>query len=412
MFRRITAAVLIILATILAPFAVGSLWVQQTVMNQERFVSTVGPLAANPAVQDVVATEATNAILEQLDTEARIKAALATADGPVASIIDNPVVLNALASGVTSAVTSGVSNFVHSEDFPQLWTSLAGGVQQGFANLVNRDTENAALKLQDGQLVLNTAIAVDKVREDLVARGVPFASELSVPGRDVVIADTPNLQTLADALRIFMPIASWMWLAVLAMFALGVFLWRPRVRGVMWAGLGFLLAGGLSYLGLRFGESAAARSAPSTYAEITGTVTSLLLRYLATGLLAMVAIGVALLLGGYLGGGTRTGRQVRDRIRGVAHGWGEPLAGGWLGRFTSEHQMFVPTLRALVLAGGVAVLFAVARLTPEVVLWTALGVAVLLLLVEAVEGAGRAYEGGRSGAVVASAEEPEHASEV
>lgn len=404
MFRRVTAAVLIILATILAPFAVGALWVQQTVMNQERFVSTVGPLAADPAVQDVVATETTEAILEQLDTETRLKAALESANGPVASIIDNPVVLNAISSGVTSAVTSGVSNFVHGDDFPQLWTTLSGEVQQGFAQLVNRDTANAALKLQDGQLVLNTAVAVDKVRADLVARGVPFASELSVPGRDVVIANTPNLQKLADALRIFMPIASWMWVVVLAMFALGVFLWRPRVRGVMWAGLGFLLAGGLTYLGLRYGEAAATRAAPSTYAEITGSVTSLLLRFLATALLAMVAIGVALLVGGYLGGGTRTGRLVRDRVRGFAHGWGEPLADGWLGRFTSEHQMFVPTLRAVVLAGGVAVLFAVGRLTPEVVVWTALGVALLLLVIEVVEGAGRAYEGQRPGAVDLSTE--------
>jgi hypothetical protein len=68
--------------------------------------------------------------------------------------------------------------------------------------------------------------------------------------------------------------------------------------------------------------------------------------------------------------------------------------------------MFVPTLRALVIALGVAWLFAAAMLTPARVAWTAAAVAVGLLLVEVAEGAGRGREAVRAGAVVAAAPDP------
>ena len=45
MARRIIAALLIILATILAPFGAGALWAERTITEADTFTETLAPLA-------------------------------------------------------------------------------------------------------------------------------------------------------------------------------------------------------------------------------------------------------------------------------------------------------------------------------------------------------------------------------
>jgi hypothetical protein len=65
--------------------------------------------------------------------------------------------------------------------------------------------------------------------------------------------------------------------------------------------------------------------------------------------------------------------------------------------------MFVPTLRGLTLAGALVYLIALDRATPANVIWTVVVVAVLLLLIEVLEGSGLAREATHAGAVRAEA---------
>ena len=198
-----------------------------------------------------------------------------------------------------------------------------------------------------------------------------------------------------------------MWLAVLVMFALGILLWRPRARGLLWAGLGMALGALATYLALDLGTAQLVDAAPGGFAGLFEILTSTLLRFLVNALLVMLTLGVALIVAGWLGGATSSGRSVRLAIAGVAHGWGRPMSGGGLGRFASGHPMFIPTLRALVILAAAAALFAVDRLSPSIVAWTALATAIALLAVEVVEGAGLARESQRAGALVARLRTPQ-----
>ena len=117
-----------------------------------------------------------------------------------------------------------------------------------------------------------------------------------------------------------------------------------------------------------------------------------MLRFLVNATLVMICLGIALAIAGWLAGATRSGRKVRDAIAGAAHRWGSPLADGPVGRFTSDHPMFVPTLRAIVIALAAAYLILVDRRSPSMILWTFAIMALALLLVEIIEGAGRGYE--------------------
>ncbi|HEX6886868.1 MAG TPA: hypothetical protein VF143_02080 [Candidatus Nanopelagicales bacterium] len=406
MARRIIAALLIIVATVLAPVAIVGLWAERTLTDTQVFVETIAPLADDPQVRQVVATEVSGSLVAAVDAENRINEALGKLSGPLAGLVDSEAVVSSLAAGINGAIESGVQSYTQSDRFGELWTAIATDLQRAFVAAINRDTTDAAVTLQQGQLVLNTKVAAEKVQAELVAKGVPFADQLDkVPGRDIELADTPRLQTAVDVLRVVLPVASWLWAVVLAMLVLGAVLWRPRARGLMWAGLGLGLAGGLTWLALQAGETGLVAAAPAGYGGLLDSLAGILLRFLATALLVMVALGLAALLAGWLAGGSRSGTRVRDMITRPLHRWSAPLADTWVGRFTSDHQMFVPTLRAVVIVLGVVALFAADRLTPGQVLWTALLVGLGLLVVEVAEGAGRSLEATRAGAVVARADE-------
>ncbi len=401
--RRVIAALLIIVASLLAPFAVGALWAERTITETDTFVETLAPLADDPAVQQAVATEVSTSLIDGIDAQARVSEALSRVNGPLAGVRPDSAIAEAIASGINGAIQSGVTSYTQSDRFGDAWTAIATLLQEQFVRLLERDTADAAVTLEDGQIVLDTKVAVEKVQAQLVERGVPFADRLEVPGREVVLADSPNLQTAATALGIFLPVANWLWLVVLLMFVIGIMLWRPRARGVLWTGIGLTIGGALLYASLSLGQAELVSQAPADFADVLTSVSTTMLRFLVNATLVMICLGIALAIAGWLAGATRSGRRVRDAIAGAAHRWGSPLADGPVGRFTSDHPMLVPTLRALVLALGAAYLILVDRRSPSMILWTFGLMALGLLLVEIIEGAGRGYEEPRAGALAAEA---------
>lgn len=396
--RRIVAALLIIVASILAPFAVGARWANQTLTNSEQFTDTVAPLADDPLVQQAIESAVSEAVIEALDIENRLdQLDLLPA-----------IVTEAVASGVNSAVENVVEDYVQSDRFGETWISLASGIQEQFVVLLGRDG-SGAIRLQDGTLVLDTAVVADLVKAELDARGVPYVGDIDAGliDREIVLTESPNLQIAADALRIFMPVSAWLWLVVVVMLIVGVLLWRPRARGALWTGLGLVLGGAITWAGLNFGSAQLSEAAPdpNMRALLRSTI-DILVQFLANSLLVMMALGMALLVGGWLAGGTRSGRRVRDRIAEAAHGWGAPLADSPIGRFTSEHPMLVPTLRGLVMVGALAFLLTADRLHPSTIVWTVVVVGSLLLAVEVIEGSGLSVEQAHAGALRAEAVAP------
>jgi hypothetical protein len=177
----------------------------------------------------------------------------------------------------------------------------------------------------------------------------------------------------------------------------------------MWTGIGLAIGGTVMLLALYLGEAEIVAQAPSEYESVVASVVSTMLRLLLNATLVMICVGISLTITGWLAGATASGRKVRDAIAGAAHRWGSPLADGPVGRFTSDHPMFVPTLRAIVIALAAAYLLLVDRRSPSMILWTFGLMALGLLLVEIIEGAGRGYEQPRAGALVAEASTPAEA---
>ena len=59
----VTSSVLIVLACVLAPLSVASVWASAELSDTQQYVETVAPLAEDPAVQQAVADEVTGVVI-------------------------------------------------------------------------------------------------------------------------------------------------------------------------------------------------------------------------------------------------------------------------------------------------------------------------------------------------------------
>jgi hypothetical protein len=74
--RRVTAAVLILVAAFASVASVVGLWAANTTLNTDRWVATVAPLPRDPQVSAAVSQYATNEVFRVLDVEQRLRTVL------------------------------------------------------------------------------------------------------------------------------------------------------------------------------------------------------------------------------------------------------------------------------------------------------------------------------------------------
>lgn len=391
--RRSIAAVLVLIASILAPISVGALWAQRTLTDTEMFVETLAPLADDPQVQQAVEDSLSDALIERIDAVNRLDQILP----------GGTAVAEAVASGVNSAVENGVSRFVDGQVFGESWVAIAGALHAQVLRLLG-EGDPGAVTLEEGKLVLDTGVALRAVQAELVERGVPLVGtvDLSAAGQDLVLVESPNLQRAADVLEVFLPVATWMWVVVLLMLLAGILLWPHRARGMLWAGIGLSVGGTATWLAIDVGLARLAESSPSPdMADVLAVVIATLTRFLEDSILVMTTLGVALALAGWLAGGTRSGARVREAVTGPVRDLGAPLADTAIGAAAARTPLLVPALRGVVVVLAVWWLLATDRLDPARIAWACVAAVAGLLLIEVVEGAGRHRDELVSGAVVA-----------
>ena len=75
-WRRIVGTILLVVGCVLVPLSLSAVWVRNTLLDTDNYVSTVGPLASDPHVQQAVAKRVTDALVNDATVEKRIAAAL------------------------------------------------------------------------------------------------------------------------------------------------------------------------------------------------------------------------------------------------------------------------------------------------------------------------------------------------
>lgn len=220
--RRILAVVLIVLTVIVFAAGVAGAWARRTVLDTDRYVATVGPLAEEPAVQEYLARTITNQVFLALDVRGRLEAVLAErADQLV--FLAGPIT-----DSVHGFVQDQVDKVVASEQFARLWTEVNRLAQEQAVRLLEGDTE--VVTIQGDKTVLNLVPIANEVLKgvsgvvsELIGRPVtlPELTAQTVPdeaiarieqalGVDlptdfgtIVIYDTEELAAVQQAVNLF-----------------------------------------------------------------------------------------------------------------------------------------------------------------------------------------------------------------
>jgi hypothetical protein len=169
--RRILTPILVVLAVLVFTVSVPAVWSARTVLNTDRYVATVEPLADDPAVQQAIATRVTDEVFAALNVQEVISDTLA-AIGERATLLAGP-----LTNALHGFVQEQVLKVVQSAAFETFWVEANRFVHTQVLAVLRGESETVSLA--EGKVLLNLVplvnlalASIENVSSDLVGRDV------------------------------------------------------------------------------------------------------------------------------------------------------------------------------------------------------------------------------------------------
>lgn len=360
--RRIFTPILVALSIIVFTITVPAAWGARTVLNTDRYVATVAPLAEDPAVQESIATKVTDQVFLALNVEQTLSDVLASI-GERATVLAAP-----LTSAMKGFVQDQVLKVVQSDAFQTFWVEANRFVHTQVLAILRGEGETVTVV--QGKVLLNLLPLVNlalgsiqTVASDLVGRDVtlptiepgeaPSASitkleqalGIDLPDQygQIVVYDSEDLAALQKLLYAFERLL--VLLLVLIPILVAASLWvstrrrRTLIQLTVGAAVGLVIVRRIAIISKdRLFERVDTVKFPSVRV-LTDDLMSSLFRYTAI-LLAIVLLTalVALVTGPYPWAVTLRG-WVRDGSRAVAAGFsGEQLPDTGRVRWIRDHR--------------------------------------------------------------------------
>jgi len=369
--RRIVAAILLVITILVFTVTVPAAWGARTVLNTDRYVATVAPLANDPAVQESIARKVTAQVFEALNVEGVISDALASI-GDRATVLAGP-----LTTALRGFVQEQVLRVVQSDAFDTFWTEANRFVHTQVVEILKGNEEQVSVV--EGKVLLNLvplinlALAqIDRVASDLIGRDVTLPTiEPDTPREEAVnrieqalgvdlpddygsieVYDADSLAALQQALFTFQRLLVLLLVMIPVLIAVTLLVSTRRRRTLIQltvgGAIGLVLIRRFAIIGRdSLFESVDTEDFPSVRV-LTEELMSSLFRY--TGVLlaiVLLALLIALLTGPYPWA-VALRRWVGDLGRGIgAAVGGRPLPDTGRVRWVREHR------DALMLAGAV-----------------------------------------------------------
>jgi hypothetical protein len=311
--RTIFSIIVFVLATVLTPLSVAGHWAHSTIVDAERYVETIGLIGASPEVQTAFAEVVTDAIVEQVNTESLVSDFLGgiLPGNEVTDRLAGPI-----ATGINGLIGTAVDTFVTSDAFTRAWLELNKAAQKGFIALLQEEP-SGPIELQGDDVVLNLDSVIALAQEKLVESGISFAANITVPATDkqFVLMSVPALAQARTFYAFSAPILSWVMVLIAAMFILAILLARRRARTTVAAGIAVIGSAFALYAATVLGEGVVTNQFEGSIFEDSAVVVyQSFLSYLVSGLQALLALGIILVLGGWLAGRTNSAHYVRGHF--------------------------------------------------------------------------------------------------
>jgi hypothetical protein len=306
--RSTAQVVLLVVATVCAIVAPPAVWSRNLVLNTDKYVQTLKPLAADSGVQDAVIAAIDKAVDAQIDIEELVRENL-----PRAAALAAPI-----EQAAETLVNTVVTKFVRSDAFQALWVTIN---RVAHTQIVRLLTGNGNVLQIDngGRVVLNLQTAVNEVRNALASLGLKVAHRVVPVGATLQIAQLHGLAKARSFTKLLDNLADWLpWIMlVLFLASIAVAVRRRRaVAAAAWCFAGAMLLIGLLLLVGRHYYLAAIAS-DDIPRSVAMTVYDTLVRFLRDGIRILLAIGLLVVLIAWLAGQSHSARSTRGLPRRV-----------------------------------------------------------------------------------------------
>ncbi|MET7298532.1 hypothetical protein [Embleya sp. NPDC005575] len=353
------SAVLITLTCILVPVSLLTVWVHDIVLDTDRYVETVAPLASNPAIEAAAAKRITEAV------DVRVDGVQVTSD--VATWLDSqglpPRVGQAvkglapqLNDAVTQVADKAATRFVQSNRFETVWTDANRAAHSALVHVLT-GKGRGAVEVDQGTVTLDVGTAVERVKQDLVSAGVSPADKIPDVNKQMVLIHSDKLRKIRGAAHALDVLGNWLPIIAVLLGAIGVFLARRRRRALVTTALGAAAACLIMAIALAIARRfyldhlPAQVQSPAAASAIFDT----LLRFLKNSVRTGIVLGLVVAIGAYLSGGGRLPRALRGSMERAADSvarWagGHGLDTGRVGTWVAAYRRWLATGVLLIIA--------------------------------------------------------------
>jgi hypothetical protein len=310
--RRVTATVLVVVASLLAFLAVFAIWANRQLLNTDNWTQTSSKLLQNPTIRNEMGDYLVDQLYANVDVNGQIRAALPDRLKPLAG---------PAAGGLRNVVQQGTNQLLERPRAQQAWENANRQAHLLLLQVLNGG--GPALSTTHGRVVLDLRGLLNQTQQR-VGIGGRLAGRLPAGAVQIEILRSDQLKSAQDGFRILKALPIVLVGLSLVLFAVALWIapgWRRRaVRaygiGFLAAGAGALAAGSL--IGDQVVSSLASTPAVEPAVRDTWAVATSLLRQAAY---ATIFYGAVMVLGAWLAGPMRAAVATR---RGLAPYLREP----------------------------------------------------------------------------------------
>src|SRR6266516_1002059 len=331
-WRRALVATLVIVSVVLVPLAGVSVWVRNLVLDTNHYVDTVAPLAKNRAITDVVAKRATDRLFQQVDVQARAKAALPDR----AQFLAGP-----LSSGVQTFTHTAAERALATEQFAIVGKNANRRAHTSVVKVLTGEGRNVSIK--HDKVVLDLSAEIDDIVKRLDERGVTVFDGLAKKQKNlqVELFDASQLEKARSAVHLIDRLRIVLVVLVFVLLGAALALSGNRRRTLMRWGIGLVAAMAVTAVLLALGRSAYLSVAKNH--DAAAAAFDILVRYLRNGIRVIAALGIVVALAAFLSGPSRLAVWIREGAKSLIGGAGRKAdQAGWkpgpVGTWVAAHK--------------------------------------------------------------------------